>query len=112
MEIPAYAKICGIMALIMAVLGVLIPIVGVLILTPIAIILGILALYGGYKGMGIATLILVAINLVISPTFWVNIAIQTTNEGATINRFLTYFNLLGLFVMLYLVPKKNKIASD
>lgn len=69
-EVPGYAKICGIIALILAIVGVLIPVVGVLFITPLAIILGAISLYGGYKAMGIATLIINVINLIISPTFW------------------------------------------
>lgn len=105
-EIPGYAKACGILSLIVAIVGVVIPVVGVLFITPIAIILGAIALYGGYKGMGIATLIIVTVNLIISPTFWANIGAGATFAGASSNRFLTYFDALGVIVMLYLAVRK------
>lgn len=107
-EVPGYAKACGIVSLILAILGVLIPVIGVLFVTPLAILLGAAALYGGYKGMGIATLIIVVINLVISPTFWLNIGAGATIADASSNRFLTYFDAIGVVAMLYLAVRKAR----
>lgn len=106
-EVPPYAKACGILALIVAIAGVAIPVVGVLFITPIAIVLGAVALYGGYKGIGIATLIIVAVNLIISPTFWANIGAGATFAGASGNRFLTYFDIIGVIALLYLAVRKQ-----
>lgn len=94
------------MALILAILGALIPAIGVLFVTPLAILLEAAALYGGYKGMGIATLIIVVINLLISPTFWLNIGAGATIANASVNRFLTYFDLIGVIAMLYLAVRR------
>jgi hypothetical protein len=107
-EVPGYAKVCGILGLIVAIIGVLIPVVGVLFLTPLAIILGAISLYGGYKAIGIAVLIINAVNLVISPTFWANVGAGATIAQAGGNRFLTYFDLIGVIVMLALVIRKPK----
>ena len=107
-EVPSYAKACGILSLVVAIVGIVIPVVGVLFITPIAIILGAIALYGGYKGMGIATLIIVTVNLIISPTFWANIGAGATFAGASSNRFLTYFDAIGVIVMLFLAVRKQK----
>lgn len=107
-EVPGYAKACGILALIVAIVGFVIPVVGVLFITPIAIILGAIALYSGYKGMGIATLIIVTVNLIVSPTFWANIGAGASFAGASSNRFLTYFDAIGVIVMLYLAVRKQK----
>lgn len=107
-EVPGYAKVCGILALILAIVSVLIPVIGVLYFTPLAIILGVVALYGGYKGMGIATIIVVVVNLIISPTFWANIGAGAKFAGASSNRFLTYFDLIGVVIMLYLVVRKKQ----
>ena len=106
-QVPGYAKVCGIFALIFAILGTLIPVIGVLFVTPLAIMLGAAALYGGYKGMGIATVIIVVINLVISPTFWLNVGAGATIANAGSNRFLTYFDAVGVVAMLYLVARKS-----
>src|SRR5262249_28515486 len=46
-EVPAYAKVCGILALILAIVGVVIPVFGVLFITPLAIVFGSIGLYGG-----------------------------------------------------------------
>jgi hypothetical protein len=81
-------------------------VIGVLFVTPLAILLGAAALYGGYKGMGIATLIIVVINLVISPTFWLNIGAGATMANAGSNRFLTYFDAIGVVAMLYLAVRR------
>ena len=107
-EVPGYAKVCGILALIFAIIGVVIPVVGVLFITPLAILFGAAALYGGYKGMGIAALVVNVINLIISPTFWLNIGAGQTIEGAAANRFLTYFDAIGVIVMFLLVARKPK----
>lgn len=104
-ETPGYAKVCGILSLVVAIVGVVIPVVGVLFITPVAIVLGAIALYGGYKGIGIATLIINVVNLIISPTFWANIGAGATFSGASGNRFLTYFNVIGVIVMFVMVVR-------
>lgn len=81
-------------------------VVGVLFIVPIAIILGCVALYGGYKGIGIAVLIIAAVKLIISPTFWLNIGAGATIDGAGVNRFITYVNVIGIIVMVYLAARK------
>jgi len=107
-EVPGYAKVCGILGLILAIVGVIIPVFGVLFVTPLAIVAGALALYGYYKGMGIAILIINVINLLVSPTFWVNIGAGATLSGATGEQFLTYFDALGVLVMSVLIIHKRR----
>lgn len=107
-EAPGYARVCGILALILAIVGVLIPVIGVLFITPPAIILGAISLYGGYKGIGVATLVIVVVNLVISPSFWLNIGAGASYHGASGNRFLAYFDAIGVVAMLYLVARRRK----
>lgn len=107
-EIPGYAKVCSIIGLILAILGVLIPVFGVLFITPLAIIFGAVGLYGGSKGIGIAVLIINVINLIVSPTFWLNIGAGATISGAVSNRLLTYFDVLGVIAMFVLVVRKHK----
>ena len=106
-NVPAYAKVAGIIALILAIVGLVVPVFGVLFITPLAIISGAFALYGGYKGIGITTLVIVAVNLIISPTFWANIGAGATMRGAGGNRFLTWFDVLGVALMIYLAAKKR-----
>ncbi len=79
------------LGLILAVVGMVIPIVGVLFITPLAVLAGVVTLYGQYRGMGIAILIVNVVNLIISPTVWANIGAGATLAGASGNRFLTYF---------------------
>lgn len=107
-EVPGYAKICGIIALIFAIVGVLVPVVGVLYITPLAILFGAVGIYGGYKTMGIATLVVNVINLIISPTFWANIGAGATMASASGNRFLTYFDAMGVVAMFALIAWKRK----
>jgi hypothetical protein len=102
-EVPGYAKICGIVALILAIVGFIVPVAGVLFIAPLAIIFGAIGLYGGFKAMGIAALIIDAINFFISPSFWLNMKAGATS---TPNRFLVYFDIVGIIVMLYLVVRK------
>ena len=107
-EIPGYAKACGVLGLILAIVGMIIPVFGVLFITPLAVLAGALALYGHYKGMGIAILIITVINLIISPTFWLNIGAGATFANAGGNRFLTYFDALGVVVMFALVIRTRR----
>lgn len=106
-EAPGYSKVAGIAGLILAVVGIIVPVAGVLFLTPLAVILGSVALYGHYKGIGIAILIISVVNLLISPTFWLNIGAGATFSGASGNRFLTYVDLIGVIVMFALVVRRR-----
>ena len=105
-EVPGNAKACGILPLIAAIISLLVPVVGVLFIVPIAIILGAVALYGGYKGVGIVTIVIVAVNLIVSPTFWANIGAWANIADASSNRFLTYFDIVGVAVMIFLAARK------
>jgi len=107
-EMPGYAKLAGVAGLILAILGVLVPVGGVLFITPLAIVAGLAALYGHYNGMGIAILIINVINLLISPTFWLNIGAGAAIANAGPNRFLTYFDTIGVIAMFVLVVRKRK----
>lgn len=109
-EIPGYAKASGMIALILAIVGVVVPVIGVLFITPLAIIFGVVSLYGGYKTIGIAVIVVVAVNLIISPTFWLNVAAGSTQEGATGNRVLTYFDVAGVLVMIYFAAKRRRAS--
>jgi hypothetical protein len=102
-----YAKGFAIAGLVFAIAGVFIPFVGVLFLTPIAIIFGAIALYGGEKGKGIAILVINAINLIISPTFWLNVGAGALEKGAYGNLILSYFDVIGIVVMIYLAIRKR-----
>jgi len=107
-DATGYAKVCGILGLILAIVGVLIPIVGVLVITPLAIVFGVIGLYGGSKAMGIAVLIINVVNLMISPTFWANIGAGATFASATGNRFLTWFDAIGVILMFVLVARPRR----
>ncbi len=107
-QVPAYAQVSGFLALALAVAGVFIPFVGVLFLTPIAIVLGCVALYGGYKVVGVTTLVVVIVNFLISPTFWLNILAGASESGASANRWLACFDVFGVIAMLYLTVRKPR----
>lgn len=106
--VPGYAKACGIVALILAIVGMVIPVAGVLFITPLAILFGLVGLHGGDRLMGVAVIVLVAVNLLISPTFWLNVAAGSSapNVGG-VNRLLTYFDLLGVLAMIYLAVRRS-----
>jgi hypothetical protein len=107
LEVPGYAKIFGVLGLILAILGFVIPVFGVLFVTPLAIVSGAMALYGQYRGMGIAVLIINVINLIVSPTFWLNIVAGAAVASASANRALTYFDVAGVIVMFGLLVWKR-----
>lgn len=107
-DVPGYAKVAGVIGLILAIVGVIIPVLGVLFITPLAVITGAIALYGHYKGIGIAILIINVVNLLISPTFWANIGAGATFSGASSNRLLTYVDTIGVVVMFALVVRRRR----
>src|SRR3989344_8593053 len=102
-RVPAYATISGILALILAILSFLIPVIGPVFITPFAILFGMIAMLGGAKGWGIATLIIVVVNLVISPSFWANIWAGEAEPDAYLNRFITYFDAIGVILLFVFV---------
>jgi len=109
-SVPAYASISGVLSLIAAILSFLIPIIGPLLITPFAIVFGLIALFGGAAGMGAATGAIIIVNLIISPTFWVNLYVGGTQADAGFNRFLAYFDILGiilLFVFMVLSSRRK-----
>ena len=107
-DVPAYAKVFGILSLIAAILSFLIPVIGTLFITPAAIIFGVIALFGGSKGFGVASLIIIVVNLIISPTFWMNLYAGAAQAGAVGNRFISYFDVLGIILMFGLVVFKSR----
>jgi hypothetical protein len=109
LEAPGYVKLTAVLALSLALVAYIVPVLGVLAVTPFTIVLGCIALYGGdFKYLGVATIVLIVVNLMISPTFWLNVAAGATDPGAAANRFLTYFDIGGVIVMLVLLVYGKK----
>lgn len=109
--IPAYASVFGVLALISAMLSFLIPVIGPLLITPFAIVFGLIALFGGAQGMGAVTIVIIVVNLIISPTFWVNLYVGGTQVDAGFNRSLANFDIWGvvlLFVFLILGSRRRR----
>jgi hypothetical protein len=102
-SVPAYAEVSGVLAVALAIAGCLVPVFGVLFVTPLAIILNSVALFGGYRRVAIVTVVLVLVNLLISPSFWLNVAAGASQPEAWSNRFLSYFDMFGLAAMFCLV---------
>ena len=105
-SIPSWATVCGIVALILAILGFIVPVFGILLIMPVAIIFGAVALYGGAKTMGIAVLVITVVKLIISPTFWLNLA-AGAQQGAGANRLVALIEVVGVVAMLYLAVRKR-----
>lgn len=104
------ATVAGVLALIVAILAAVIPVFGVLYFSPLAVILGIVAMSGGARGFGIAVIVIVSVNMVISPTFWLNIGAGSNIPGAGANRMVTYvnvFGVLGMILFLFRGPRRR-----
>jgi hypothetical protein len=108
-EAAGYAQIAGIVGLSLAIAGLVVPVIGVLFITPLAIILNSIALWGGYKRIGLVTIVIILVNLLISPTFWLNIAASAAEPTAYGNRFLTYFDVAGLLAMFSVVDWRRPL---
>ena len=96
-----YSRLCGVLGLILAILGFVIPAYGVLLGSTAAAVLGVGALWGGSSGLGIATLILVVLNCVISPTFWLAMSLG----GETGLDVLAWVCVAGVVAMLILIAR-------
>ena len=107
-EVPGYAQICGIIAIALAIAGVIVPVIGVLFITPVAIALNAVALWGGYRPIGLITIVIILVNLLISPSFWVNVGVGATISEATVNRFLTYFDIAGVLGMFCVIDWRRR----
>lgn len=106
---PAYVKLTAVFALISVIISFVVPVVGVLFVTPLAIVLGSVALFGGdFKSLGMVTVILIVVNLAISPSFWLNVGAGSTQPDAVVNRFLTYFDVIGVIVMFVLFARRKQ----
>jgi hypothetical protein len=112
-EVHGYAQVCGILAISLAIAGCLIPLIGVLFITPFAIIMNVPALYGGYRKVALVTTVIVLVNLLVSPTFWPNVAAGATQTTAGANRFLSYFDAAGVVVMFCLIawPRRRLVHA-
>lgn len=94
---PVYRRI-GLLALSLAVLSVLMPTIGVLDILPVAISLGAVSLYGGFRGIGAGVLVMCAMDLIISPAFWANIEL-VSKPFSVLDHTLAYFDLVGIIAM-------------
>jgi hypothetical protein len=77
--------------------------VGVLFVTPAAIVTNVIALYGGYRRVALVTIVIVLVNLLVSPTFWLNVAAGATLPDAGPNRILSYFDAVGVVAVFCLI---------
>ncbi|MFH1189007.1 MAG: hypothetical protein V1652_04170 [bacterium] len=103
------AKLFGIAALALAIVSVMVPLIGPVFLVPFALICGFITLYVGNKRLGIATLIIVVINLIISPSFWVLLMNQSGDTSIiTLSRLIAWFDFLGILAMSFLIVWRYK----
>ena len=91
------------LALVAAISAFLVPFVGVIFITIPAAILGIIALYGGDRKLGMTVFIIVAVNIIISPSFWLNLWAGAANQGLPSNPNMV-FAVLDMISGLAMVP--------
>jgi hypothetical protein len=68
-EVAGYPQVCGILATGLAIAGFLVPVIWVLFITPLAIVVNAIALYGGYRRVTLVTVVIVLVNLMVSRHF-------------------------------------------
>jgi uncharacterized membrane protein len=108
---PRGGTVLGVLALIAAILAVIIPVYRVLYFSPIAALLGIGALWQGGRGYGIAVIVLLAVNMIVSPTFWLNLATGSQMSAASGSRLITYLNIFGVLIMLGLLLRRSRSTA-
>ena len=107
-KVPAWARAFGILALVAAIAAFLVPFVGVIFITIPAALLGIIALSGGDRKLGMTVFVIVAVNLIISPSFWLNLYAGVANSDASMNRFFAYLDVIcGLAMVPFLFIKRK-----
>jgi hypothetical protein len=80
---------------------------GVLFIAPLAIICTCIALYGSdFKSLGAISAIIIIVNFVISPTFWLNINAGLTFGGP--NSWITWFSVCGSILMIGLLIQNRR----
>lgn len=102
---PGYVMVFGIISLILVIIGFLVPVIGAGYIVPLALICSAVSLYGKTNGISIATIIIAAVKLIISPTFW----IQVTNSAGKGNSFFAWIGIICFILSLYFAIKnRNK----
>ncbi|GLV13037.1 hypothetical protein Heshes_07210 [Alicyclobacillus hesperidum] len=104
--VPRYARICGLIALSIAILCAVTPTFGVLRLEPAAVVLGAIALFGGFRGVGAGILVMCAMDLILSPAFWTNVT-WATSPYSVVDHSLAYFDVVGIIAMSALLFKRQ-----
>lgn len=102
---PAYVMPFGIISLILVIIGFLIPIIGAAYIIPLALICSTVSLYSKSNGTSIETIIIAAVKLIISPSFW----FQVTNSMGTTNAMFAWGGVICFILNLYFAIKnRNK----
>ena len=91
------------LALPAAIAALLVPFVGVLFITIPAAMVGIVALYGGDRKLGMTVFIIVAVNVIVSPSFWLNLWVGSADRGLSGNPNMV-FAILDIFSGLAMIP--------
>lgn len=101
--VAGYARAAGVTALIAAVLAVLVPGVAVLWFSPLAVVLGIVAIRGGAKGYGVGVLAIISVNMALSPTFVPTIRAGFSMPTVDVNLVMAYIAALGVLGMILML---------
>lgn len=92
------------LALVAAIAAFLVPFVGVIFITIPAAMLGIIALYGGDRKLGMTVFIIVAVNIIISPSFWLNLWAGAAGQGVSSSNPNMVLAVLDVLSGLAMVP--------
>jgi hypothetical protein len=107
-KVPAWARAFGVLALVGAIVAFLVPLFGIIFVTIPAAILGFIALIGGDRKLGITVFIILAVNPLISPSFWLNVYIASANSTAAPNTFFAYLDVACVVLMIPALFMKRK----
>lgn len=107
-KVPAWARALGVLALVGAITALLIPFVGPIFLTIPAAVLGMIALYGGDRKLGMIVFVILAVNLVISPSFWINLVAGAAYTEASSNRLFAILDVVSVIGMIPFLFIKRK----
>lgn len=107
-EVSATARALGVLALIFAVAALIVPFIGPIFLTIPASIFTMVAFYKGDKKLGTIAFGIIAVNLIISPSFWLNLAAGAGMREASPNRVMAILDILFSLGILPFLFRKSK----
>jgi hypothetical protein len=106
-----FTTVMAISGLLISVAGFNIPIIGVAFVTPFAIIPTVIALLkGDFKNCAAISAILIVVNYLASPTFWMMFPNGFRSTASPLDILFVWFDIVGSLILILLLIRKFAFA--